>query len=131
MDSKKVDWINPEVKSFYTLLNEVYSALLIQSFSYVKKVMIDPETFNDAFLKGDSWNNDVVVYVCADYTSKEYVEACKNNASSATLGSKVVTLMLSIPTLLPGKEIMGNRKLYPNLKNNTTVFCEGVIEYHY
>ena len=121
-----MEWVSPEVEQFYTILNKVYSTLLIHNHPYVKKMIIDPVSFNQVFIDTEEKYNDVNVIMCAEYNSPEY----RNKSIDRELGSDVSQLLTDIIKMIPNNEILNGRKIYAKLEINRTKDCEGVVEYH-
>jgi len=121
-----MEWVSPEVEQFYTMLNKVYTTLLTHNHPYVKKVYINPVSFNQAFIDTEERYNDVEVIMCAQFTSPEYAERNKGRE----LGTDVSQLLIDIIKMVPNNEILNGRKLYAKLEINRTRDCEGVVEFH-
>lgn len=121
-----MEWVSPEVEQFYTILNKVYSTLLIHNHPYVKKLLIDPVSFNQAFIDTEERYNDVIVIMCAEFTSPEYMKRNQDRE----LGSDVSQLLIDIIKMIPNNEILKGRKLYAKLEINRTRDCEGVTQFH-
>lgn len=121
-----MEWISPEVEQFYTMLNKVYSTLIIHNHPYVKKMVIDPVSFNQAFIDTEVRYNDVIVIMCAEFTSPEYM----NRNQDRELGSDISNFILDIIKMIPNNEILNGRKLYSKLEINRTKDCEGITQYH-
>jgi hypothetical protein len=108
------------------MLNKVYTTLLTHNHPYVKKVYINPVSFNQAFIDTEERYNDVEVIMCAQFTSPEYAERNKGRE----LGTDVSQLLIDIIKMVPNNEILNGRKLYAKLEINRTRDCEGVVEFH-
>jgi len=121
-----MEWVSPEVEQFYTILNKVYTTLLINNHPYVKKMIIDPISFNQAFIDTERRYNDVNVIMCAEFTSPEY----SNKDNDRELGTDVSQLLIDIIKMIPNNEILNGRKLYAKLDINEKRDCEGVVKYH-
>jgi N-acetylglutamate synthase/N-acetylornithine aminotransferase len=121
-----MEWVSPEVEQFYTILNKVYTTLLIHNHPYVKKMLIDPISFNQVFIDTEEKYNDVIVIMCAEFTSLEY----RNKDNDRELGTDVSQLLIDIIKMIPNNEILNGRKLYAKLDINEKRDCEGVVKYH-
>jgi hypothetical protein len=121
-----MEWVSPEVEQFYTILNKVYTTLLIHNHPYVKKMLIDPISFNQTFIDTENRYNDVIVIMCAEFTSLEY----RNKDNDRELGTDVSQLLIDIIKMIPNNEILNGRKLYAKLDINEKRDCEGVVKYH-
>ena len=121
-----MEWVSPEVEQFYTILNKVYTTLLTHNHPYIRKVLIDPVSFNQAFIDTKERYSDVIVIMCVGFTTPEYDKRNKDR----DLGTDVSRTLIDIIKMVPNNEIMNGRKLYPELKINRTRDCEGVVEYH-
>jgi hypothetical protein len=121
-----MEWVSPEVEQFYTILNKVYSTLLIHNHPYVKKVVIDTVSFNQVFIDTEEKYNDVIVIMCAEFTSPEYI----NRNQNRELGSDVSQLLIDIIKMIPNNEILKGRKIYAKLEINRTIDCKGVTQFH-
>jgi hypothetical protein len=119
-----MEWVSPEVEQFYTILNKVYTTLLIHNHPYVKKMLIDPISFNKVFINTEERYNDIIVIMCAVFSSPEY------SNSNRELGADVSQLLIDIIKMIPNNEILNGRKLYARLEINRTKDCEGVVEFH-
>lgn len=120
-----MEWVSPEVEQFYTMLNKVYATLIIHNHPYVKKMYIDPVSFNQAFIDKERYN-DIIVIMCTEFTSPEYMKRNQDRE----LGSDVSQLLIDIVKMIPNNEILNGRRLYASLEINRTKDCEGVVEYH-
>lgn len=121
-----MEWVSPEVEQFYTILNKVYSTLLIHNHPYVKKLLIDPVSFNQVFIDTEERYNDVIVIMCAEFTTPEYM----NRTQDRELGVDVSQLLTDIIKMIPNNEILKGRKIYGKLEINRTRDCEGVTQFH-
>ena len=119
-----MEWVSPEVEQFYTIINKAYSTLLIHNHPYIKKMIIDPVSFNQVFIDTEEKYNDVKVIMCAEFTSPEY------RNKDRELGSDVSQLLTDIIKMIPNNEILNGRKMYAKLEINLTKDCEGVVQYH-
>jgi len=119
-----MEWVSPEVEQFYTILNKVYTTLLIHNHPYVKKMLIDPVSFNQVFINTEERYNDIKVIMCAVFSSSEY------SNSNRELGADVSQLLIDIIKMIPNNEILNGRKLYAKLEINRTKDCEGVVQFH-
>ena len=117
-------WESPEIEQFYKILNNVYVTLMTHKHPYIKKIYIDPISFNEIFLKEERWN-DIKVVVCSDFLSDEYNQRNKN----WELGTDITSMMSDLVKMVPNNEILGERKIYPNLKLNFAEDCEGLVRY--
>ena len=120
-----MEWVSPEVKQFYKILNKVYTTILINHHPYVKKAYIVPESFNDIFLGEESKFNDVDVIVCVDFLSKQYDEVRKTRS----LGEDISSLMRELIKMVPNVEILQGRVIYAKVSINKKRYCEGLIPY--
>lgn len=122
-----MEWVSPEVEQFYKILNNVYSTLLMNKHPYVKKMYIDPASFQERFINETGlFNGSVKVIMCADFNSDEY----KNRDTETSLGTDTSHMLYEIPKMIPNNEILKGRKIYADLELNVTKYCEGVVSHH-
>ena len=133
MDLEDIEWFSPEVKKFYELFNKLYTKVVMNKYPYVKKMFIDPESFNNVFLEENRrWSEDVDVILCCDYNSEVYDNAKLQGRDSAEMGGDMVKFMVDLVKMIPSSsEILGETKIYPKLINNQTKYCKGVVQYHH
>jgi len=122
-----MEWHSPEVEQFYTILNNVYTTLLINKHPYVKKMYIDPESFNKIFLDETSlFNSSVKVIMCADFNSVEF----RNKKEETSLGTDTSQMLYEIPKMIPNSEVLKGKKIYADLELNVTKHCKDVVTHH-
>jgi hypothetical protein len=133
MDDKNIEWVSPEIKNFYVLFNKLYTKVLMNKYPFIKKIYIDPESFNAIFLNDTGkWNEDVDVVTCCDYVSDEYDTSKLEGRGSGEMGTDSVKFMVDLIKMLPNSnEVLQGKKIYPRLINNVTEHCEGIVPYHY
>jgi len=120
-----MEWISPEVEQYYNILNKVYSTIIINYHPYVKLLYIEPISFEVIFRQEDSRQSTVDVVICADFVDKSYDS--KNEKRS--LGTDLSHILIEMQKMIPGHEILGNRKIYPNLIINRKEYCSNIIKY--
>jgi hypothetical protein len=120
-----MEWVSPEVEQFYTIFNKVYTTLLSNNHSYLKKIYIVPESFNEVFMN-DNRHNDVEVIACADFLSQDYNKRLNKDKD---LGTEISSMMIDLIKMVPNNEILKGRRIYPKLELNYNKDCEGLIEY--
>lgn len=118
-----MEWVSSEVEMFYNMFNKVYSTLIMNKYPYVKKVFIDPISFNRVFVDIENTHNNVMVRMCADFLSEKY------DSSSGSLGTDTSQFMTDLLKMVPGNEILQGRKMYAYLELNWAGDCEGLIRY--
>lgn len=128
---EEVDWVSDEIKDYYEILNQIYSKSILQKYSYVKKVHICPESFNNIFKSG-KWINDLRIFFCANYIEKyQYEKYTKDSEEFYNLGADTVRMLDIILKMLPPVGKIDEKMVLVNSIVNDKKYCDGTVKYTY
>lgn len=120
-----MEWTSDELRKYYYVLNKVYTSILKKKFPQIKFILIEPEDFIKK-IQSSAWSIDVNVYACISWADED-----KNYSSekAESIGQTTVTVMMNLQNMFEKPSEVGDRRIYPSLKLNSSKYCKGLVPY--
>jgi len=124
--TQQVDWVSKEIMDYYILVNTIYTKSILQKYSYVKKIFLLPESFNNIF-RNEKWIQTIDVVYCADYNEKN--SDLKYNSDFYSLGADLVKMIDIVIKMLPPVGNIEEKLVTIDTILNDKKYCQGVVPY--
>lgn len=121
--------VSEELRNYFKIFNQSYVTILKAHHPYIKKLVVDEESFYEAVLNNVPWAEFNII-ACIEYSGKEYFdfrEKQKNEGKERGIGADSVEVALMLSKMLPNSEVLNGKVLLTRLLLNTKKYCEGVV----